>query len=105
MNSGLTVFSQIMNFLPRYEFHKCVTRYHGNYKVQSFPCLQHFYVMAFAQLTYRESLRDIEDCLKAMQHKLYHSGIRSPVSRSTLSDANDSRDWRIYADFAQVLIR
>jgi hypothetical protein len=105
MNSGLTVFSQIMNFLPRYEFQKCVARYRGNYKIQSFPCLQHFYVMAFAQLTYRESLRDIEDCLKAMHHKLYHSGIRSPVSRSTLSDANDSRDWRIYADFAQVLIR
>jgi len=93
-----------MDFLPRHEFRKCVQRYEGNYKVKSFSCFDQFLCMAFAQLTYRESLRDIEVCLRSMQEKLYHMGIRGKVSRSTLADASESRDWRIYADFAQVLI-
>jgi len=104
MNTGRIVFSQIMDFLPLREFRKCVKRYRGNYKVQKFSCMDQFLCMAFAQLTYRESLRDIEACLRAMQSKLYHMGIRSRVSKSTLADANENRDWRIYADFAQVLI-
>lgn len=105
MNTGKTVFAQIMSFLPDYEFNKCVDKYNGNHRVRSFTCKEHFYVMGFAQLTYRESLRDIESCLTAFSSKLYHSGIKQPVSRSTLADANENRDWRIYADFAQVLIR
>lgn len=104
MNTGRTIFSQIMEFLPLYELKKCIRRYRGDYKVQSFTCLNQFYTMAFAQLTYRESLRDIEACLNALQSKLYHIGIRSKISRSTIADANNTRDWRIYADFAQVLI-
>lgn len=104
MNIGKTIFSQIMDFFPLHEFRKCVKRYRGHYKVQSFSCLDQFLCMAFAQLTYRESLRDIEACLCSMQNKLYHMGIRGNVSRSTLADANEHRDWRIYADFAQVLI-
>lgn len=104
MNTGRTVFSQIMDFLPLRDLRKCVKRYRGNYKVQKFSCMDQFLCMAFAQLTYRESLRDIEACLRAMQSKLYHMGIRSRVSKSTLADANENRDWRIYADFAQVLI-
>ncbi len=104
MNTGRTVFSQIMDFLPLRDLRKCVKRYRGNYKVQKFSCMDQFLCMAFAQLTYRESLRDIEACLRAMQSKLYHMGIRGRVSRSTLADANENRDWRIYADFAQVLI-
>jgi len=104
MNTGRTVFSQIMDFLPLQEFRKCVKRYRGNYMVQKFSCIDQFLCMAFAQLTYRESLRDIEACLRAMQSKLYHMGIRGRVSKSTLADANENRDWRIYADFAQVLI-
>ncbi len=104
MSIKQTVFSQIMDFLPLHEFRKCVRRYHGNRKVQKFSCLDQFFCMAFAQLTYRESLRDIEACLRAMQPKLYHMGIRGKVSRSTLADANEKRDWRIYADFAQTLI-
>jgi len=104
MNTGKTIFSQVMELLPLYDFHQCVQRYHGNYKVQRFSCLDQFLCMAFAQLTYRESLRDIESCLRSMNHKLYHMGIRSQVSRNTLSNANNRRDWRIYADFAQVLI-
>ena len=87
-----------------HEFRKCVQRYEGNYKIKSFSCFDQFLCMAFAQLTYRESLRDIEVCLRSMQEKLYHMGIRGKVSRSTLADASESRDWRIYADFAQVLI-
>ncbi len=87
-----------------YEFRKCVNRYQGNYKIKSFSCFDQFLCMAFAQLTYRESLRDIEVCLRSLQSKLYHMGIRGKVSRSTLSDANEKRDWRIYADFALVLI-
>ena len=104
MNTERTVFSQILDFLPRYEFNKCVRRYHGNYKVQKFSCFDQFLCMAFAQLTFRESLRDIEACLRAVQLKLYHAGFRGKVSKSTLADANEKRDWRIYADFAHVLI-
>ena len=105
MNIGKTVFAQIMSFLPDYEFNKCVDKYKGNHRVRSFTCKEHLYVMGFAQLTYRESLRDIESCLTAFSSKLYHSGIKQSVSRSTLAEANENRDWRIYADFAQVLIR
>jgi hypothetical protein len=94
-----------MDFLPTYEFSKCVKRYKGNYKVKSFSCWDQFLCMAFAQLTYRESLRDIQACLRAAQSKLYHMGIRSNISRNTLANANQTRDWRIYADFAQVLIK
>lgn len=104
MHSGKIVFSQVMDHLPMKEFHRCVDRYQGHHKVQSFSCLDQFLSMAFAQLTYRESLRDIEACLRAQQVKLYHMGIRSDVSRSTLAYANETRDWKIYADFAQVLI-
>ena len=104
MHTGRMVFSQLMDFLPRHEFNRCVHRYHGNYRTRHFKCRDQFLSMAFAQLTGRESLRDIETCLRAMQPKLYHAGIRYPVSRSTLADANENRDWRIYADFAQVLI-
>jgi len=104
MNTGKTIFSQIMEFLPLYEFHKCIQRYHGDYKVQSFSCLDQFLCMAFAQLTYRESLRDIESCLRFMRPKLYHMGLRGQVSRNTLANANNQRDWHIYADLAQALI-
>lgn len=104
MNRGATVFAQIMDFLPLKKFRQCVNRYQGNHRVRSFSCLDQFLCMAFAQLTYRESLRDIECCLRALQPKLYHVGIRGKVSRSTLADANEKRDWRIYADFAQLLI-
>jgi hypothetical protein len=104
MNLGQTVFSQIVDHLPRYEFLKCVSRYRGDYQQKSFSCWDQFLAMAFAQLTYRESLRDIEACLRSMSGKLYHMGFRSRVARSTLAEANESRDWRIYADFAQVLI-
>jgi hypothetical protein len=105
MNTGMTIFSQLTSHLPLYEFRNCVDRYRGDYKVQSFSCWDQFLCMAFAQLTYRESLRDIEACLRAMKAKLYHMGIRGKVSRSTLADANETRDWRIYADFAQCLIQ
>ena len=105
MNIGRTVFSQIMEFAPLFQFHQCVDRYNGNYKVITFTCLDQFLCMAFAQLTYRESLRDIEACLRVAKPKLYHMGIRSNVSRNTLAHANENRDWRIYADFAQVLIK
>ncbi|HET9219770.1 MAG TPA: IS4 family transposase [Terriglobia bacterium] len=104
MNLGQNVFSQIMEFASRYEFGLCVERYHGDYKVQSFSCWDQFLTLAFAQLTYRESLRDIEVCLRAKATKLYHMGIRGRISRNTLAHANQVRDWRIYADFAQVLI-
>ena len=99
------VFSQLLDFLPHHEFSKCVHRYQGNYRTRDFSCLDQFLCLAFAQLTGRESLRDIETCLRAMQPKLYHCGFRGYVARSTLADANESRDWRIYADFAQVLIQ
>ena len=105
MNIGRTVFTQIMDFIPLFQFRQCVARYNGNYKVITFTCLDQFLCMAFAQLTYRESLRDIEACLRVAKPKLYHMGIRSNVSRNTLAHANENRDWRIYADFAQVLIK
>ena len=105
MHSGKFVFAQIIDHLPLHSFRRCVRRYGGHYKVQSFSCLDQYLCMVFAQLTYRESLRDIEVCLRAQQSKLYHMGIRGRVSRSTLADANQTRDWRIYADFAQGLIR
>jgi len=104
MNAGKTVFAQLMDFIPLYEFRKCVDHYQGNYKVKSFSCWDQYLSMAFAQLTYRESLRDIEACLRAAQPKLYHLGIRGKVSRNTLANANQVRDWRIYADFAGILI-
>ena len=104
MYQGQTVFSQLMDFLPRHSFRQCVTRYQGNYRMRSFSCYDQFLCMAFAQLTFRESLRDIECCLGALEEKLYHAGFRGHVSRSTLADANENRDWRIYADFAQLLI-
>jgi hypothetical protein len=93
-----------MDFLPIKKFRRCVDRYNGNYRVRSFTCFDQFLCMAFAQLTYRESLRDIECCLRAMKAKLYHMGIRGKISRSTIADANENRDWRIYCDFAQILI-
>ena len=102
MNHGKSIFSQIMQHLPMPAFHRCVKRYRGDYKVQSFSCLDQFLCMAFAQLTYRESLRDIEACLRSMNGKLYHMGIRGTISRSTLADANEIRDWRNYADFAHM---
>ena len=104
MNSGKTIFSQLMDILPSQEFRRCVDRYNGNYKLQRFSCWDQFLCMAFAQLTYRESLRDIEACLRSAGTKLYHMGIRSRVARNTLANANQVRDWRIYADFGQILI-
>jgi Domain of unknown function (DUF4372)/Transposase DDE domain len=104
MNVGRTVFAQLLDHLPSYEFQQCVTRYRGDYQQKTFSCWDQYLAMAFAQLTYRDSLRDIEACLRSMQGKLYHMGFRGKVARSTLADANESRDWRIYADFAQGLI-
>ena len=104
MHVGRTVFAQVMEHFPAYEFQKCVTRYGGDFGKRSFSCLDQFLCLGFAQLTYRESLRDIEACLRSVQSKLYHMGFRGRISRSTLADANESVDWRIYADFAQVLI-
>ncbi len=104
MNVGKTLFAQIMDFLPWTTFMRYVQRYGGDRGVRTLPCAEQFRIMAFAQLTYRESLRDIEACLTAQASKLYHMGLRDPVRRSTLADANESRDWRIYADFAQRLI-
>ena len=105
MYTGKLVFSQAMDHLPQHTFRRCVQRYNGNHHVKSFTCQDQYRSMAFAQLTYRESLRDIAACLKAQQNKLYHMGIRSRVARSTLAEANEKRDWRIYADFAQSLIQ
>ena len=105
MNQGSTVFAQVLDFLPKRQFRRCVARYQGNHRIRSFTCSDQFLCMAFAQLTYRDSLRDIECCLRAMKDKLYHMGIRGKISRSTLADANEKRDWRIYRDFAQTLIR
>jgi len=104
MHEGQTVFAQLMDWLPKYELTKCVKRYKGDFRVRSMSCYEQFLILAFAQLTYRESLRDIETCLRALGPKLYHSGFRSRVSKSTLADANENRDWRIFSDFAQVLI-
>jgi hypothetical protein len=105
MNEGRTVFAQLLDFLPKYEFDKCVARYHGNFRVRKLSAYEQFLVLAFAQLTWRESLRDIETCLASFSPKLYHSGIRQPIARSTLADANEKRDWRIFAGFAHILIQ
>ena len=105
MHAGTLVFAQLMEFLPRHEFNSCVRRFGGDRRARGFSCRDQFLCLAFAQLTYRESLRDIETCLRANGTKLYHAGLRGRVSRSTLADANRVHDWRIYADFAQVLIR
>jgi Domain of unknown function (DUF4372)/Transposase DDE domain len=104
MNQGRTIFSQLIGFLPDREFRRCVERYQGDIRLRGFSCWDQYLAMAFAQLTYRESLRDIEACLRSMQGKLYHLGFRGKVARSTLADANESHDWRIFANFAQVLI-
>jgi len=104
MNQGRTIFSQLISFLPDREFRRCVERYQGDIGLRGFSCWDQYLAMAFAQLTYRESLRDIEACVRSMQGKLYHLGFRGKVARSTLADANESHDWRIFANFAQVLI-
>lgn len=104
MQEGRTVFAQLMDFIPKYEFSKCVKRYAGDKSIRKLSCYTQFQIMSFAQLTYRESLRDIEACLKALGSKLYHTGIRRHVPKSTLADANENRDWRIFSDFAHVLI-
>src|SRR5690348_7144790 len=104
MEPGRLVFAQLMDFLPRHEFDACVRRYGGDRRPRGFSCRDQFLALGFAQLTFRESLRDIEICLRALGPKLYHAGFRGKVSRSTLADANRRHDWRIYADFAQVLI-
>jgi len=104
MNTGRTVFSQLLGHAPGKEFQKCVVRYRGDANPRGFSCWDHYLAMAFAQLTYRESLRDIEACLRSMSGKLYHMGFRGRVARTTLADANERHDWRIYSDFAQVLI-
>ena len=104
MDTRQPVFAQLMEFLPRYDFQKFVQRYNGQYKIKSFTCWDQFLCMAFAQLTYRESLRDIEACLRSAQQNLYHMGFRGKVSRNTLAHANETRDWRIYGDFAQIQI-
>ena len=104
MNTDRTVFSQIMDFFPKYEFNKRVSKYNGNYRARTFTCWDQFLCMSFAQLSYRESLRDIEACLTAQPSKLYHMGIKGRVARTNLARANEKRDWRIYAEFAQILI-
>ena len=104
MNNGKTIFTQLMEFVPRYKFDKCVDRYNGHYKVLRFTCWEQFLCMAFAQLTYRESLRDIEACLRSKNKQLYHIGIRSKISRNTLANANSKRDWHIYQDFGHILM-
>jgi hypothetical protein len=104
MNHGKLIFAQLIELLPIKKFRQCVNRYGGNHRVRNFTCWDQFLCMAFAQLTYRESLRDIEVCLRTKGKKLYHLGVRGKISRSTLADANDKRDWRIYQDFAMVLI-
>jgi uncharacterized protein DUF4372/DDE family transposase len=104
MPIGRTVFAQLMDLIPRRAFERCVARYPGQRRLRTFTCYDQFLCLAFAQLTYRESLRDIETCLRALQPKLYHAGLRGRIARSTLADANETRDWRIYADFAQTLI-
>ena len=104
MFTGQLIFAQLMEFIPRHEFNACVRRYRGDYRARGFTCRDQLLCMAFAQLTFRESLRDIETCLRSLGTKLYHAGFRARISRSTLGDANRRRDWRIYADLAQVLI-
>ena len=104
MNVGKAVLAQIMDFVSRHEFNKCIDKYNGNYKVKIFTWWEQFIVMSFAQLTYRESLRDIEACLQAISNKVYHYSVKSKVVKSTIADANENRGWRIYAYFAQKLI-
>jgi len=104
MNSGRTIFAQLLDFLPKHQFHQCVRRYRGQHRLRRFSCFDQFLAMTFAQWTGRESLRDIETCLRALGQKVYHAGFRSRVARSTLADANDHRDWRIWADLANWLI-
>ena len=104
MHTGKLVFSQVMDFVPMHVFRRCVSRYHGDRRVRSFTCLDQYLCMAFAQITYRESLRDIEACLRAQSRKLYHMGIRGSVAKTTLAEANEQRDWRIYEDLAHSLI-
>jgi len=104
MNTDRIIFSQIMDFVPKHQFNQCVRRYRGNYRLRTFSCFDQFLCMAFAQLTFKESLRDIETCLRAMEPKLYHAGFRGRIAKSTLADANEKRSWQIYADFAQILI-
>src|SRR5210317_443582 len=104
MNNGRIVFSQIMDYFPRRRFKSCVDRYRGDHRVKTFTCLDQFYCMTFAQLTGRESLRDIEACLRAAGPKLYHAGMKARVSRTTLAKANEQRDWKIYRDIAMILI-
>ena len=104
MYVGRTILAQLIDHVPPYDFQKCVERYRGDYKFRGFSCLDQFLCLSFAQLTFRESLRDIEACLRSVEGKLYHMGFRGKVSRSTLADANEAHDWRIFADFAQVLI-
>jgi hypothetical protein len=104
MHQGRTVFAQLFDFFSRHRFNQCVRRYRGNHRVRQFSCFDQFLCLAFAQLTGRDSLRDIETCLRALGPKLYHAGFRGSIRRSTLADANEHRDWRIYADFAQELI-
>jgi Domain of unknown function (DUF4372) len=105
LNEGRTVFAQLMDFFPRYEFSQCVERYQGNYRMRQLSCYDQFLGMAFAQLTGRESLRDTVTCLKALGSRLYHAGFRGSTARSTLAEANEKRDWRIFADFAAILIQ
>src|ERR1700682_3369207 len=105
MFSGHLIFAQLMEFLPRHEFNTCVRRYRGDRRLRGFSCRDQFLCLAFAQLTFRESLRDIETCLRALGPKVYHYGVPGRISRSTLAAASRAHDWRIYADFAQVLIR
>jgi transposase len=105
MSNERTVFSQILDFIPKHQFRACVNRYNGNYRVKSFSCFDQYLTMAFAQLTYRDSLRDIETCLRALHPKLYRCGFRGNVSRNNLANANEKRDWRMYHDFAEVLIK
>lgn len=105
MNIGKTLLAQVMEFVLRREFYRCVQRYRGTYKIKSFSCWDQYLCMAFAQLTYRESLRDIETCLRAVKNKMYHAGFRGGAARNTLANANSVRDWKIYADFAQLLIQ
>jgi hypothetical protein len=104
MNTDRIIFSQIMDFVPKHYFNQCVRLYRGNYRLRKFSCFDQFLCMAFAQLAFKESLRDIETCLRAMKPKLYHAGFRCRIARSTLADANENRPWQMYADFAQILI-
>src|SRR5437867_1867923 len=105
MHNGKLIFAQVMEFAPWHTFRRLIDKYHGDFNVRTFSCLDQFLCMAFAQMTYREGLRDVEACLRAQPSKLYHLGFHGHVSRSALADANESRDWRIYCEFAQALIR